>query len=180
MVEPGAQLAELGRAADEDPHGRRADRRMLVAVGHQRLGPAKVRRPRSEAGWSASWSSCANAFGPVMTIALPSRALIGSPPAARDRGLAGTRSQLPPQRPVGLVAAKGSRVDRVLEVPCERRVLLADPLDGLADAAGDGLAGPIRDVAGLARPPAEPEGGGKLLGPGVDRLAYPGGQPLVG
>src|SRR5262249_20591440 len=77
-------------------------------------------------------------------------------------------------RPVGLVAAKGSGVDRVLEVPRERWVLLPDPLDALADAAGDSLARPIRDVAALAGPPAEPEGGRQLrtqeLDLGTERL----------
>src|SRR5262249_13778896 len=66
------------------------------------------------------------------------------------------RSQVPPEGAVGLVAAEGSSADRVLEVPREGRVLLPDPLDGLADAAGDGLARPVARVRRLARPAAEP------------------------
>src|SRR5262249_28194693 len=81
--------------------------------------------------------------------------LVGSRRVLPSAGAAGAPcrlSQLPAQRPVGLVAAKGSRVDRVLEVPRERRVLLPDPLDALADAAGDGLARPVARVRCLARP----------------------------
>lgn len=74
--------------------------------------------------------------------------------AVRPSSCASEPSDLPTQRPVGLVAAECPRPDRVLEMSRERRVLRADPLDALADPAGDGLARPIRDVAGLARPPA--------------------------
>src|SRR5262245_35405192 len=80
-------------------------------------------------------------------------------------------SQLPGKRPVGLVAAKGSRVDRVLEVPRERRVLLPDPLDALADAAGDGLARPVARVRGLARTTAESVGARQLLAQELDLAA---------
>src|SRR5262245_49434228 len=80
-------------------------------------------------------------------------------------------SQLPGKRPVGLVAAKGSRVDRVLEVPRERRVLLPDPLDALADAAGDSLARPVARVRGLARAAPEPVGGRQLLAQELDLTA---------
>src|SRR5262249_58071623 len=72
------------------------------------------------------------------------------------------------KRPVGLVAAKGSCVDRVLEVPRERRVLLPDPLDALADAAGDGLARPVAHVRGLARPAPQSIGGRQLLAQELD------------
>src|SRR5262245_20420451 len=80
-------------------------------------------------------------------------------------------SQLPGKWPVGLVAAKGSRVDRVLEVPRERRVLLPDPLDALADAAGDGLARPVARVRGLARAAPEPVGRRQLLAQELDLAA---------
>src|SRR5262245_51102597 len=89
-------------------------------------------------------------------------------------------SQLPGKRPVGLVAAKGSRVDRVLEVPRERGVLLPNPLDALADAAGDGLARPVIRVRGLARPATEPVGGRQLLAQELDLTANPFRPARVG
>src|SRR5215510_2988239 len=70
--------------------------------------------------------------------------------------------QLPAQWPLGLVVAERPRADRVLEVPRERRMLLPDPLDALADAAGDGLAGPVARVRGFARPAPETVGGRQL------------------
>src|SRR5262249_57212764 len=77
-------------------------------------------------------------------------------------------SQLPGKRPVGLVAAKGSRVDRVLEVLRKRWVLLSDPFDALADAAGDRLARPVARVRCLARAAAEAVGGRQLLAQELD------------
>src|SRR5262249_35848221 len=49
--------------------------------------------------------------------------------------------------------------------------LLPDPLDALADAAGDRLAGPVARVRGLARPAAEPVGGRQLLAQELDLRA---------
>jgi hypothetical protein len=62
-------------------------------------------------------------------------------------------------------------VDGVLEVPRERWVLLPDPLDALADAAGDGLARPVARVRGLACPASEAVGGRQLLAQELDLTA---------
>src|SRR5262249_12242577 len=117
---------------------------------------------------------------PSLRLAAVTRPVVrrpdGGSPASRSSALgrAGAPcwlSHLPGKRPVGLVAAKGSCVDRVLEGPGERRVLLPDPLDALADATGDGLARPVARVRGLARAAPEPVRGRQLLAQELDLVA---------
>src|SRR5262249_34579696 len=48
---------------------------------------------------------------------------------------------------------------------------LPNPLDALADAAGDGLARPVARVRGLPRPAPEPVGGRQLLAQELDLAA---------
>ena len=57
-------------------------------------------------------------------------------------------------------------------------MLLADPRDGLADAAGHRLAGAIRNVARLARPAADAVGGRELVGDELDFLAELRARPV--
>src|SRR5207302_3715892 len=86
---------------------------------------------------------------------------------------------VPIGRAVGPVRAEDAGSDRILEVSAERRVLLRDPCDRIADATGHRLAGAIGHVARLAHPPAGAVGGRQLLGEELDLLVEAGGAARV-
>src|SRR5207248_5466363 len=88
----------------------------------------------------------------------------------RALGASSCESDVPIGRAVGPVRAEDAGSDRILEVSAERRVLLRDPCDRIADATGHRLAGAIGHVARLAHPPAGAVGGRQLLGEELDLL----------
>src|SRR5262245_27926630 len=83
--------------------------------------------------------------------------------------LAGS-SETPAGRSIGLVRAEDAGADRVLQMAAQRRMLLRDARDRVADAARDGFPRTVGDVAGLARSTADAECARQLLGEEVDLL----------
>jgi hypothetical protein len=73
-------------------------------------------------------------------------------------------SEKPGNRTVGLVGAEASGADGVAKVPPEDGELPFDVGDAPPDPLGDRFPGSLGRVGGLARPSAEPAGGGQLTG----------------
>src|SRR3954451_21658635 len=98
---------------------------------------------------ATAWCTNASSFCSLMvTVFLPGSRYVLDPRGARAAGGvrqigSGGRSG-PPGRWLGrLVAAGQSGADGGVEVGAQRRVPLVDAGDAVADACGDGLAGPF-------------------------------------
>src|SRR5262249_15351779 len=179
------RLDEAHQAETEpDPHGDAQDRRPAARVRAYGPGGRDHRGGRPAVGSSKDPPAIdragrrtrrdATREGCEARSRLPDDAEADRSRASRrvlNRAGERLESQIPTERPVGLVAAERSGMDRVFEVPRERRVLLPDPLDALADAAGDRLACPVARIRGLARPAPESVGGGQLLAQELDLAA---------